>query len=415
MKAEIFSIGTEMLLGEIVDTNSRFIASRLPALGIDVYYQHTVGDNLDRILEMFRHAAARSDIIITTGGLGPTEDDLTREAISTLFGEEMQIDADLEQTLRAWFEGRNYHMPERNLKQATLIPSAHTIPNPFGTAPGWWAEKEGTLIISMPGPPAEMTRMWENEVEPELRRRTDGDVLVTRTLKTAGIGEGTLDEMISPLLKSTNPSIGVYAKADGVHMRIAAKARTREDAWELLQPMEEELRMIVGPSIWGTDDETFEAAVGRMLTERGMTVATMESFTGGLLASTLTDVSGSSSYFKGSYVSYQTEIKHELGIDQALIDDYGVVSAECARAMATLARERFGATLGLGTTGVAGPDEQEGKPVGTTFIAIDTGHGEPQVSTYVFPHSRSAIKQRGVTSALFIIRRALLAMDRDPV
>jgi nicotinamide-nucleotide amidase len=411
MKAEIFSIGTEMLLGEIVDTNSRYVASRLPALGVDVYYQHTVGDNLDRILETFQHAAERSDLLITTGGLGPTEDDLTREAISALFGEEMAIDERLEQTLRAWFEGRNYHMPERNLKQATLIPSARTIPNPFGTAPGWWAEKNGVTVIAMPGPPSEMTRMWQSEVEPELLKRGGGMVLATRTLKTSGIGEGTLDEMISPLLKSTNPSIGVYARADGVHVRVGAKARTREEAIDLIRPMEEELRLIVGPSIWGTDDETFEAAVGRMLRELGMTVATMESFTGGLLASTLTDVAGSSEYFKGGYVSYQTEIKESLGIDHAIVEEFGVVSDECAKAMATLARERFGANIGVGTTGVAGPDMQEDKEVGTSFIAIDTGHGEPQVSTYVFPHSRDAIKRRAVTSALFIVRRALLAMD----
>ncbi len=412
MRAEIFSIGTEMLLGEIVDTNSRFIASRLPALGIDVYYQHTVGDNLDRIIETFRHASERSDLLITTGGLGPTEDDLTREAIAALFGEEMAVDPKLEGELRAWFDGRGYHMPERNLKQATLIPSARTIPNPFGTAPGWWAEKSGTIVVAMPGPPPEMTRMWENEVEPELLRRAGGNVLVSRTLKTAGVGEGTLDEMVSPLLKSTNPSIGVYARQDGVHLRIAAKAPTREEAVELIRPMEEEVRMIVGPAIWGTDDESFEAVLGRLLRERGMTVATMESFTGGLLASTLTDVPGSSEYFCGGFVSYMTDAKEDLGIDRRIIAEHGTVSAECAKAMATLARDRFGADIGVGTTGVAGPDPWEGKEVGTTFIAIDTGMGEPAISTYVFPHTREAIKRRGVTSALFIIRRALLAMER---
>jgi nicotinamide-nucleotide amidase len=253
MKAEILSIGTEILLGEIVDTNAQYIASRLPGLGIDLYFKAVVGDNLDRLTETIERARERSDIVICTGGLGPTEDDLTREAICAVLGEEPHVDPDLEATLRGFFKRRGYAMPERNVKQCWLIPSAHAIPNPRGTAPGWWAERDGKIIVAMPGPPSEMHRMWEQEVAPELIRRQPGTVLITRTLKTTGIGEGNVDEMVSPLLKSSNPSIGIYARADGVQLRIAAKAPTADQARELIAPVEEEARRILGPAVWGAD------------------------------------------------------------------------------------------------------------------------------------------------------------------
>jgi len=238
MKAEIISIGTEILLGEIVDTNTQYVASRLPALGIDLYYTSVVGDNLGRLVEVIGRAWTRSDVVITTGGLGPTEDDLTREAIVQVLGEEPHVDPELERGLREFFARRGVQMPESNVKQVTLIPSARAIPNPRGTAPGWWVERDGHVIVAMPGPPTEMRRMWEAEVAPELARRQPGAVLVVRTLKTTGLGEGTVDEMVSPLLKSSNPSIGVYARADGIQLRIAAKAASVEDGRQLLGGME---------------------------------------------------------------------------------------------------------------------------------------------------------------------------------
>jgi len=306
MKAEIISIGTEILLGDILDTNAQFIARRLPALGIDLYFMHQIGDNRDRLAALLRQAFHRSDLILTTGGLGPTEDDVTRDAIADLLGETPEVDPRLEEELRAWFARRGAPMPERNLKQAWLTPSTRAIPNPRGTAPGWWAEKNGTLVVAMPGPPAEMARMWEKEVAPQLERRATGAVIVSRTVKTAGLGEGTVDEMISPLLQSTNPTIGVYAKADGIHLRVTAKSPTRAEAESLIEPVVDSLRAILGGVIWGEDDDTFELAVGRLLKERGLTIATMESATGGLLASTLTDVPGSSAYVLGGLVAYAT-------------------------------------------------------------------------------------------------------------
>ena len=426
MKAEIISIGTEILLGEILDTNTQYIASRLPALGIDLYYTSVVGDNLGRLVEVIGRAWERSDLVLATGGLGPTEDDLTREAIAQVLGEEPAIDPALERGLRELFASRGFPMPERNVKQAVLIPSARAIPNPRGTAPGWWVEParparltgrqagghHGHIIVAMPGPPTEMQRMWEAEVVPELERRRPGAVLVVRTLKTTGVGEAAVDEMVSPLLKSSNPSIGVYSRADGIHLRIAAKAASAEEARRLIQPVEEEARRILGGAVWGADDDTLAGAVGAMLRERGLSLATMESCTGGLLASTITDVPGSSDYYKGGLVSYATEMKIAWGVDREVIAEHGVISAECAQSMARAARERLGADVGIGVTGVAGPDRQEDKPVGTVHIAADLGEGLRRTVSYVFPQGREAVKRRAVTTALALLRRMLLDEGR---
>jgi nicotinamide-nucleotide amidase len=412
MDAEIVSIGTEILLGEILDTNARYIASHLPALGINLYRMSQIGDNQSRLANLLRDALSRADLILCTGGLGPTEDDITRDAIAEVLDEDVHVDAELEAELRAGFARRgNQRMPERNLKQAWLTPSTRPIPNPHGTAPGWWCEKDGKLIIAMPGPPAEMTRMWDAEVEPRLRGRSTGAVIVSRTIKTAGIGEGQLDEMVSPLLKSTNPSIGVYARADGVHLRITARAAGSEEGFRLIEPVETELRQILGSAIWGVDDDTFEAAVLRMLDLRGLTLSTMESCTGGLLASALTDPPGASSGFKGGLVTYWTEAKEEFGVPAQTVERYGVVSDETALAMAKAVRERFGTDLGVGVTGVAGPAPEDGRPVGEVHIGLDAGPFT-DVLRFNFPQRREAVKRRAVTNALQLIRRSLLAMER---
>ncbi len=407
MKAEIISVGTEILLGEILDTNSNYLAVRLPPMGIDLYHISKVGDNLNRLAETIGRAHKRSDLVLITGGLGPTEDDITREAIALALDEEMFVDKDMEKRLRAFFAGRGFTFPERNVKQAMLIPSAQAIPNPRGTAPGWWVEKNDRVIVAMPGPPAELERMWEVEVAPRLAGLTTGDVIVSRTLKTIGIGEGHLDEMISPLLKSQNPTLGVYAKQDGVHLRLTAKAATPEAARGLIGPAEEELRRIVGDAVWGADDDTLEGVIGTMLKERGLTLATMESCTGGLLASTVTDVPGSSTYFKGGYVAYTAEMKRGLGVSAELIEKHGTVSDEVAADMARAARARATAGVAVAVTGVAGPDELEGKPPGRTHIAVDDG-GPGQSISYTYYQGRAATKRRAVTAALALLRRALL-------
>ncbi|OGO50413.1 MAG: competence/damage-inducible protein A [Chloroflexi bacterium RBG_16_68_14] len=416
MKAELISIGTELLLGEILDTNAQYLAARLPPLGIDLYYVSKVGDNLERLTEVIERAWRRSDLAITTGGLGPTEDDLTREAIARVLGEELSVDPGMEEQLRAFFSRRGVAMPERNVKQATLIPSARALPTPRGPAPGWWVEREGRVIVALPGPPVEMEYMWEQQVAPELERRLAGrrTVLVARVLKTVGLGEGHVDELVSPLLKSTNPTIGVYARADGVQLRIAAKAPTKEEAWRLIEPVEAEVRRLLGDIVWGADDDTLEGAVGGLLRQHGLTLATMESCTGGLLANVITNVPGSSTYFRGGLVAYATEMKIDWGVDPEIIARHGVISAECARDMARAVRERLRADIGIGITGVAGPDPQEEKPPGTIHIGLDAGFTEPQSVSYQFAQGREAVKRRAVTTALALLRRTILDWQGRP-
>ncbi len=406
MKAEIISVGTEILLGEILDTNGQYIAVRLPALGVDCYGMTQSGDNLQRLTETFRRAWERSDLTIATGGLGPTEDDLTREAIAAALGEPLAVDPALEAWVRGLFGGRGWAMPERNIKQAMLIPSARPIPNPRGTAPGWWVERDGKIIVAMPGVPPEMHHMWENEVAPELEKRPTGSVIISRTIKTAGVGEGNVDEMVSHLLKSTNPSIGVYAKIDGIQLRITAKGDSAGRCRRLIAPVEDEIIRILGPSVWGYDDDTLPVSIGRTLRERGQTLATMESCTGGLLASTITDAEGASDYFRGGLVTYATPEKIAHGVDAALIERHGVISSEVAIDMARAARERMRADIGVGITGVAGPAAVEDRPPGTVHIGIDL-LGSQEAMSYTFPQIRLQVKTRAVTTALFLLRRLL--------
>ena len=407
MKAEVISIGTEILLGEIVDTNAAFIASRLPQFGIDMLYTSQVGDNPDRLNEIIERAWKRSDIIFCTGGLGPTEDDLTRETIAKTLNETMYQDETQADILRNFFQGRGGDMPERNLKQAQLIESARAIPNPRGTAPGWWVERENKIIVVMPGPPSEMTRMWEHEVAPYLEEKATS-ILVSRTLKTSGIGEGTLDEMIGPLLHSTNPSIGVYARVDGVHVRISAKGANRQDALELIEPVEKEAREILGDSIWGSDDESLSGAIGRLLKKNNLSLGLMESATGGALASSLTDIDGSSSYFKGSIVTYATEAKIMAGVSSETIETSGVISEETATAMAIAARVKLGSDIGIGITGIAGGEEVEGQPPGTMHIALADEQNNVTYSHSRYYQGRDAAKRRAVLTALTMLRQHLM-------
>lgn len=408
VKAEIIAIGTEILLGEIIDTNSAYIAQRLPELGIDLYYKTVVGDNMGRITETFERAWNRSDLIITTGGLGPTDDDMTREGIARLLGEEPRVVPELEERLRGFFAQRGYPMPESNIKQAWLIPSSRALDNPRGTAPGWWVERDGRVIVSMPGVPPEMERMWQHEVAPELARRSTGEVLVTRTIKTLGIGEGTVDEMARPVYATPGIGIGTYARADGVHLRIGAKGATREEAWSKIVPVEDELRAIFGPAIWGVDDDSLEGAIADLLHERDERVATMESATGGLLASTLTDVPGASGHFAGGEVTYSAQHKIDAGVPAETIASYGVVSQETAKAMAAATKRNHRSGYGIGITGSLGPEPLDGVPPGTVHIGVATPDGAEHATTLTMNQGRQAVKRRAVTTALLLLRRALL-------
>ncbi len=394
MKAEIVAIGTEILLGEIVDTNSAWIAQRLPELGIDLNHTSVVGDNMGRVTDTLGRAWERSDLVITTGGLGPTEDDLTREAISRLLGEEPYVVPELEGRLRAFFERRGIEMPEANIKQAWLIASARAIDNPRGTAPGWWTERDGRVIVSMPGVPPEMERMWTREVAPALEGRS-GAVLVTRTLKTASIGEGTVDEMARPVFAMPGIGVGTYARADGVHLRIGAKAATREEAQRLIEPAERELDAIFGNAIWGRDEDTLEGFIARTLAERGQTVGTLESATGGLLASTLSDAPEAGGSFAGGLVAAGAE------------EEFAAVSAETAEAMASAARERLGSDYGVGISAALGPDATVEQP-GTFFVAVAGPAGGARSMKMVMAQGRAATKRRAITTALMLLRSGIL-------
>lgn len=407
MKSEIISVGTELLLGEIVDTNAAFLAQQLSLLGIDLYWISQVGDNRARLLEVLRRAWGRSDLIVVTGGLGPTDDDLTREAISELVGEEMAVDSELERWVRGSFSRMGLNMPLSNLKQASLVPSARSVSNPFGTAPGWWLEKDGRTLVAMPGVPREMHRMWNDQVLPLLRPHTGVAVLITRTLKIMGKGESEVEELLHEFVNSSNPTLATYAKDDGIHVRMAAKATTREEAAGMIGELEKKVRAILGTFIYGADDESLATVVGRLMREMGLTLATMESCTGGHLANALTDVPGSSAFFKGGLVAYTSEAKTAWGVAQAVLDEYGQVSPQMASAMARAARERLGSDVGVGITGVAGPGEAEGQPAGTMHIAVED-RGRERVSSSVYPRGRLDVKRVATLRALNLVRRSLL-------
>jgi len=406
MKAEIFSIGHELLMGEVTDTNAPYLASQLTRLGLEVQQVSAIGDDLGHLAEAFRRALDRSQVILSTGGLGPTQDDLTREAIASVLGEEMRVQEDLVEALEAYFKRRGSPMPAQNVKQATLIPSAQAIPNPRGTAPGWWVEHGGSIFVAMPGPPTEMTEMWQGQVLPRLRKRIATQAIVTRTIKTSGLTEAAVAEMVAPLFGRDNPYLGIYAKPDGIHLRIVARADTEEKASGLARPLEESIRTALKQHIWGYDDETPAISVGNLLKERGLTLAIMESCTGGLLAGAITDVPGSSAYFKGGIVSYTNELKTASGVDPALIKAHGAVSPEVSLAMARAIRDRLGADIGIGVTGVAGPAEVEGKPAGTVHVAIATPQGERHYPVRL-PPRREVVRQRTVSTALIELARLL--------
>ena len=400
MHAEILSIGTELLMGELVDTNSSFLASELAKLGIEVRWVTKVGDDPERLSEAIERAFKRSDVTLTSGGLGPTSDDLTRETIARVCGEEMTVQDDLLEHLKGLFANRGFPMPETNVKQATLIPSAEAISNPMGTAPGWWVEREGSVIVAMPGPPREIQRMWANEVAPRLRERNAGIAIVTRNLKTFGISEGGLDEILSPLFKSENPLLGIYSKQDGIHLRAIATAVTDEKARALIIPMEAEIRGIIGDdAIWGEDDETPESKAVALLGGRGLTLGVVEAFTGGLLCNNLTEVTGSEDVLKGGSVASSADALVRLGMSASIVEKHGIASAEAAVDMARAACETFGADVGIGVSPLALESANGSVVAGTSFIGYSM-NGRTGSTSGHYPTRRLRIRGRAVTHVL---------------
>ncbi len=404
--AEIVSIGHELLMGEIQDSNAAYLASRLPALGIQLRWVSTVGDDTAHLAEVLDRSMKRSQITFTTGGLGPTMDDLTREAIAQLMEEQITEDPHLRVVLEERLNPRGIQVGPANLKQATIIPSAVPIPNSQGTAPGWWVERDGNIIISMPGPPAELEVMWEQEVVPRLRERVRGTVIVSRTLKTFGLSEALLDEMVSPVAGSENPYMGIYAKPDGIWVRFISQASTEEAAYALLRPVEEEVRSILGDAVWGVDQELPEERVGTLLRAKGLTLACMESCSGGLLASSITEIPGSSEYFKGGVVSYSNTSKIAFGVSPEVIEKYGAVSSQTAEAMALAVSKYLGSDIGISITGVAGPSELDGRPVGEVYIGLAHDGTTSSVVGH-YPPRRPLVKRRATMGALLELWRLL--------
>jgi nicotinamide-nucleotide amidase len=345
-----------------------------------------------------------------SGGLGPTEDDLTREGVAAALGETMQVDPALEHHLRTGFAQRKRPMPERNVKQATLIPSARPIPNPIGTAPGWWVEKNDRIIACMPGVPHELHKMWEEQVAPRLVQEAGGSILVTRTLKTIGLGESAVEELIQPLVRSANPTLATYAKQDGVHVRMGAKSDSRAAGLAMLDAFEQQVRGYIDPYVYGIDNQPLPDVIGQLLRRQHLTVATMESFTGGLVGNTLTDTPGSSDYYLGGIVAYATPVKIANGVPRDVIAQHGTVSVETALAMATAVRRQLGADVGLATTGVAGPAEAEGQPVGTMHVAMDF-LGQLHHESSRWSTTRPQLKRRGMMDVLYLLWRELRRRD----
>ena len=407
MRAEILSIGTELLLGQIVDTNANYLAQQLPPLGLDLYYVSQIGDNLQRLAQAIRRGMERSDVIICSGGLGPTEDDLTREAIAEALGETPTVQPALEKELREFFERRGRTMPARNVKQATTIPSGTYLPNPIGTAPGWWVERDGKIIVAMPGVPHEMRKMWEEQAQPRLAKLISGGVIVSRTLKLAGIGESHAEEALGELTHTTNPTLATYAKSDGIHLRLTAKAATRQQAERELDIFEPRVRERVADWVYTNDEaESFPAVVGAMLRQRGLKLAVAESATGGQLASLITEAPGASDYFVAGYVAYSAAAKQALGVSAEILRQNGTIGQQTTQALAAAARRASSADVAIATTGNAGPDASENKPVGMLHIVVDIdGHqvcNETRYST-----TRTEYKRRGAFEALYLLWREL--------
>lgn len=407
MNAEIIAVGTELLMGETQDTNTSWIGQRLPEFGLELEYAAIVGDDLTRLTETLDRAWRRADVVIAMGGLGPTLDDLTRDAIAKMLGEPLTTDPELKVWLEENFARHNVRpMPKQNLRQAGLIPSAVAIRNAMGTAPSWWIERDGKLLITLPGPPRELANMWTTEIAPRLKERLPGKKIMSRTFKTIGLSEAAVDEMARDVYDVPGMDFGVYAKPDGIYLRAIAKADTEAEALTTLLRAETMVRDALGPYIWGTDEEYPPERAGELLRRRGYTLAVMESCTGGMVGAAITEISGSSDYFLGGAITYSNAMKAQAGVPDQTLQANGAVSEEAAREMAEAARRTFGADCGVSVTGVAGPDDQNGVKAGTVFIGV-AAPSSSTVTRHEFPSRRPLVRNRAVTAALLQLIQAL--------
>lgn len=414
MIAELISTGTELLLGQICNANAQYLAKRLAELGINVFFQTTVGDNRIRMEQVFRQSLHRSDIIITTGGLGPTLGDITKEVSALVLRRPLVLHDESWAQICAFFAQRGLTISDNNMRQAMMPQGAIVLPNKRGTAPGVIMEKGGKLIINLPGPPHEMQGMFEDAVVPYLVSRFNlNKVIHSRVLHCVGIGESILEEKIKDLLKQQdNPTIALLARESEIYVRITAYSNSVDAAEALLDIVEHKIRLIIGDYVYGVNDDTLAKIVGDLLCKSNYTIACAESCTGGMLSSNLTDVPGSSRYLMQGVVSYSNEAKiRQLGVNNATLQQFGAVSEETAREMAEGMRKIAATDFAIATTGIAGPDgATENRPVGLVYIGMAT----PKLSIvrqYRFFGDRNAIRQRTVKAALEMLRRHLLGID----
>ncbi len=396
-QAEIISIGTELLMGEIIDSNAGYLASELRLIGIEVGRVTTIGDHKAGLINVFREVMSRTDLILASGGLGPTDDDNTRDCLAEVLGETLYADTGLEQQLREYFVrfGRR-HMPTSNIRQAMLIPSARSIPNPNGTAPGWWAEKDGKIIILIPGPPREMEPMWRNEIRPGLLAKFPDKVSLTRTLKIFGMSEATVNEMVAPFFHMDNPTLGIYAKADGIHLRLISRG---DNAAGLIEDMERQIRDILKGHIWGADEQTLPNSIAALLFQKGLSLSVFDTGTGGSISNQINESEGSYQYYRGGLVASCDGLK--IGwLSEKIFERYGAISAETAEAMAATVKDRFDTDIGLSVTGITGIDGFSGETEGIAYIGLADINGMTSWRQAIIPR-RSIARNQLANAALF--------------
>ena len=413
MKAEIITVGTEILLGDILNTNCRYLSRELAAMGIEMYYQITVGDNEERLLKTLDESLNRSDIVICTGGLGPTEDDITKEVCAKYFGYELELNKPSLDAMIERFKHMNRVPTKNNEKQAYFPKEAYILKNDNGTAPGCIMEKEGKMIVVLPGPPREMEPMFENYVKPYLSKLTD-DVIESEVLRIIGVGESKVENDILDIIDSqTNPTIATYAKGYECTLRITAKAKSVEEAKELIKPMSDEMKRRFGQSLYATGETSIEEVVSKMLVENNLKIAVAESCTGGMVSASLINYPGISSVFMDGCVTYSNEAKMKsLGVKKETLDVYGAVSDKCAKEMASGVAARYNTNIGIATTGIAGPDGgTDEKPVGLVYFGIYI-NGKVISKKYVFNGDRQGVRERATRTILNDLRLELLNMEK---
>lgn len=409
LRAEILCVGTELLLGNITNTNARDISVYLSELGIDVFYQTVVGDNPERLTQAVEIAKTRADIIITTGGLGPTCDDLTKQVLAKAFGLEMVFHEEIAEEMKRYFRETLgvREMTANNLQQAALPAGCTIFHNEWGTAPGCAFEADGVHVLMLPGPPRECNAMFKVCAMPYLRKLSD-EIIVSHSLRIVGSGESSVESKLRDMMNElTNPTLAPYAKEGEVQLRVTAKARTEDEAERMMKPVIRKVRGILGDIVYGMDVQSLEEVVFKLLQEKKCTFATAESCTGGLIAKRMTDLNGSSAVFRGGAVTYATDTKTAvLGVPADLIRENGVISSEVAAEMAVRARTLFGADLAVSTTGLAGPEGDGKNPVGTVFVGLATRE-DVYVSRISSGVGRSRVRILGSSCALDMTRRYL--------